>query len=550
MTVIRPLLLCTLIPTSMFIAACGGGGGGDDGGGDVLVPIPTSTAQAVQQQSTAAAALESLVEELIAGDNAANTALDEERYADFDAYWQQDYPDWVDRFSEAADRFAQTEQNLAMRALTEEARSAAARSGEGDPARVTAKVVPLPIVLLAAATFTGIAIKERERLARLNDGVDEDETQAIIDARAAYLRATQGLNEIQARVRAQTDVAQVEVLRGLKAGIEHARQFATEQATTFFGSYLPETLGGVVDLFDNAGKLDEIRDNATVLLSDPGCDASARSRSATAPAKALDAFPVCRVRFCDASDVQCDNVPEGEWATSIFADGFLRDEVVVDVQSGTFNDAEFTLFTPEEADAARDDPGNGGSGGGGGGGGFNELASASFEVRLIADGVRFDPETFEDFPETRSITVSGSMLPPLGPQDCIALADPPSDFGFGFLSQSPETASTRVFRQVGGLIRATDCAQLPVVAILAGEEFGSNPVIDVEDLSAEFSGVPRESLQGGDRFSSASRIVYGLSGGAVCAALTDFVYGSDDGDYFAEAAVCDASSRLEIVFER
>lgn len=549
MTVIRPLLLCTLIPTSMFIAACGGGGGGDDGGGNVRVPIPTSTAQAVQQQSTAAAALESLVEELIAGDNAANTALDEERYADFDAYWRQDYPDWVDRFSEAADRFAQTEQNLAMRALTEEARSAAASPGEGDPARVTAKVGPLPFVLLAAAaTFTGIAIKERERLARLNDGVDEDETQAIIDARATYLRATQGLNQIQAQVRAQVDVAQVEVLRGLKTGIEHARQFATEQATTFFGSYLPETLGEVVDLFDEAGKLDEIRDNATVLLSDPGCDASARSRSATAPAKALEAFPVCRVRFCDASDFQCDNVPEGQWATSIFADGFLRDEVVVDVQSGTFNDADFTLFTPEEADAARD-PGNGG-GGGDGGGGFNELSSASFTLRLTADGERFIDQSPFFIPESRSVEVSGTLLPPLGPQDCIPLANPPSDFGFGFLSQSPASASTRVFRQVGGLIRATDCAQLPLAAVLAAEDFGSNPVVDVEDLDATFSAVPRLALEGGSSFSSASRIVFGLSGSAVCAALTDFFYASDDGDYFAEAAVCDASSRLEIVFER
>ena len=142
------------------------------------------------------------------------------------------------------------------------------------------------------------------------------------------------------------------------------------------------------------------------------------------------------------------------------------------------------------------------------------------------------------------------MLPPLGPQDCIPLAAPPSDFGFGFLSQSPASASTRLLRQVGGTIRATDCAQLPLAAIVAGEAFGSDPEIEVEDLDAQFGNVPRESLQGGDSFSSASRIVFGLSGSAVCAALTDFFYGSDDGEFFAEAALCDASSRLEIVFER
>ena len=107
-----------------------------------------------------------------------------------------------------------------------------------------------------------------------------------------------------------------------------------------------------------------------------------------------------------------------------------------------------------------------------------------------------------------------------------------------------------MFRQVGGLIRATDCAQLPLAAVLAAEDFGSNPVVDVEDLDATFSAVPRLALEGGSSFSSASRIVFGLSGSAVCAALTDFFYASDDGDYFAEAAVCDASSRLEIVFER
>ena len=92
---------------------------------------------------------------------------------------------------------------------------------------------------------------------------------------------------------AQVIAGQIEVLRGLKTGIEHARQFATEQATTFFGSYLPETLGEVVDLFDEAGKLDEIRDNATVLLSAPGCDASARSRSAPFLITCTSSFRSC-----------------------------------------------------------------------------------------------------------------------------------------------------------------------------------------------------------------------------------------------------------------
>jgi hypothetical protein len=542
MLMIRRLMLSAATAATIVLAACSGGGSGSEGGGNAP-PMPRNITEAVQQQASAAAALEILVEELIIAENAASDALDDERYADFDAYWREGYPDWVDRFSNAAERFAQAEQSVVMLGLTDEAQSAAARSGTDDPEHVPAKAVPVPIILLAAATFTGIAVKERERLARLNDGVDQNETQAIIEARADYLRATQGLNEIQAQVRAQADVAQVEVLRGLKNGIEHARQFASDQAVGFFSEYLPEPIKGALGLKDDTGKLSEIRNNITVLLSDPDCDTPAEPQSRAAAAKALETFPVCRVRFCNPSDLQCDGVPEADWATSVYSVDFLRDEVTVPVQSGAVNEASFTLFTPEEADAARD-PGSGG------GGGFNELTSASFELRVVADGVRFDPETFDSFPETRNITVSGVMLPPLVPQDCIPLADPPSDFGFGFLSQSPETVSTRLFRQVGGLIRATDCALLPIASILAGEEFGSDPVIDVEDLGAEFASVPRESLQGGDRFSAASRIVFGLTGSAVCTALTDFDYGADDGDFFANDAVCDASSRLEIVFER
>lgn len=542
----RPIHLVAVASITM-LAACGGGGG-SGGDGSVLVPVPTSIEEAVQQQSAAAAQIKSLVEELINAENAASDALDDERYTDFDAWWRDDYPDWVERFSDAADRFAQTEQSLVMLALTEQAQSTSSttsKSGGDDPENAPAKVVPLPIVLLAVATITAIAVKERERLAQLNDGVDEAETQAIIDARAAYLRARQGLNEIQARTRATVDVGQVEILRGLKNGIEHARQFASEQAVGFFSEYLPEPVKDAIGLADDSGKLLDIRDNVTVLLSDPACASSAPQQSAVVPAKALEEFPVCRLHICDAGDLQCSEVPLGDWAASLYSDAFLRDEDEVDVQTGTFNGVEFTLFTAAEADAARN-PGNGGNSDEVD---FSRISNMDFGSRVLMDGTVFDAADASGRAETRTVRISAIGTTQLSPAfDCPRLAGlPPVAYVF---QNSTSTPSSSREEQVAAIVDSATCLSLEQgSAVFDGVSFGTgNSQRSEEFAQLSFAGLTGNVIR--DSTGTPDAILYRVAGPETCAALdiTDFDYVSriEDLEFVGENLRCDNDSFIEL----
>ena len=543
---IRESSLALGIAAATMIAACGGGGGGGGGGDDFATP--RSTAEAVQQQSAVTAELDALVDELIQGNNAANDALDQERYADFDAYWREDYPDWVDRFSAAVDRFAQVEQDLVALALTAEARSAVARAGEAGG--VPAKVVPAPVVLVAIAVMTGIAVKERERKARLNDGVDAQETEAIIESRAAYLRAKQGLNEIQARVRAQVDVAQVEILRGLKNGIEHAQQFVRETATNIFAEYLPELPQTVVGLIDDGGKLLDIRDNTKVLLTDPACGTSVPQQSMTVGAKALEAFPVCRVVFCDPQDLQCGKVPPGDWSVSLFSPEYLRDEARVTVLEGEDGTATFVLFSPEEADAANGDPGGNGNGGNLD---FSRVFQADFSVRLRAGGTLFDYSDFSSQAQTREVSGSGLSRDALQtPIDCPRIAGLP---GIPYVFRTETVTSTGSQTQtrrisVTALLDAGDCLTLESGFVTSYDltvDSASGAIRTEESLELQFDDLPGTVIRNSD---GSSRVLYQISGASTCNALVD-----DSFDYFAviqdqefvgEQAQCDSDSYFSL----
>jgi len=313
-----------------MLASCGGGGGG----GSVE---PRSLSEAVVLQSQAGVKLQGLFEELIIEENAANTALDEERYADFDNYWQQDYPDWVDRLSKITDQFMTSEDWIQQFLPPPEGKAA----DTGSP-----KFVPLGIVLAATATVTLIAIQERARLAALDTPVPADEKEDLIDARARYLRQEQGLNATQARTRAIADIGKVETLRGLKNGIEHARQFALTNLRSFFVSYLPQQVQSVISLDDTAGEIDQIRQNATVLLSDTACE-PVQEKAHHARAK-IEEFPTCRIIFCDPSELQCKDVPDGTWGTAVLSETFVRDEPRVTISNGVPATAILTLLTPDD----------------------------------------------------------------------------------------------------------------------------------------------------------------------------------------------------------
>lgn len=504
----------------LVLAGCGGGGGGDTGSS-----VPRNTAEAVRKQQEAAADVQRLVEELIVEESAASQALDEERYADFDAYWLERYPDWVNRFEAAAQAFSRSEDFVRDLALDQQS---------------STKAVPLPIVLLAVATITTIAAKEKERLATINENVSESEREALIEARARALQQ-QGLNETQARTRAISDVTQVTVLQGLKNGIEHARQFAAEQLPNFFGSYLPEAVSGTLDMVETSGRLEQIRDGATVLLSDTDCDNDSQRK--------VEEFPVCRMVICDPEDLSCSNVPPGDWALSVFDSGFVRDEVTTAVSSGGSNTADLSLFTPAEADAANQpDDGNGG------GGDFNPIAEVEFSLRVIAEGTRFgDQDPPGGSPQMRSVSVNVTMLQPEAPFTCVFFEGTPEQTGFAFTREQASSsggAATNIQSLAGGLMNTSDCALMPVFSLVREESLQSDDSVEISDLDAQFNNLPRESISGGSNFNDASRIVFGLSGSAVCSAIEEFDLREDDGGYISESASCDQSSRLEVIFRR
>nr|MBV6628837.1 hypothetical protein [Oceanococcus sp. HetDA_MAG_MS8] len=508
-----------LLSMALALAACGGGGG--DGNNE---RVPRNTAEAVRKQQQAAADIQGLVEELISEESAASQALDEERYADFDAYWLERYPGWVDRLDAAAEEFATSEEFVRDLALDQQS---------------STKAVPVPIVLLAAATITTIAAAEKERLARINDGVEGNEREALIEARTRALQQ-QGLNETQARTRAIADVTQVLVLQGLKNGIEHARQFVVEQVPNFFSGYLPEPVSGALDLAETSGRLEQIRDGATVLLSDTDC--------ATDSQRKLEQFPVCRLVICDPADLKCSGVPPGDWAVGVFDSEFVRDEVATPVSSGGTSTADLSLFTPTEADAANQPDNDNG------GGSFNPIVEVDFSLSVTAQGTRFgEQDPPGGVTQARLVSVNVTMLQPEGPFSCFFFEGTPEQTGFAFTLQQTGSSggtATNVQSLAGGLMRTSDCALMPQFSLVREETLQSDASVDISDLDALFNNVPRESISGGSSFNDASRITFGLSGSAVCDAIGDFDLREDDGEYIAESATCDGSSRLEVIFRR
>ena len=321
--------VCLATASGIFLAGCGSSGGGGSSS------TPKTVAEAAAQELVAVDELRSLVDQMVTAENAAHEALNDERYDEWNRYWREDYPAWVSQLDAAAS---------SLSALDETLRDLA--SNGVSKVVIQEKFVPIPIVLAAIAAITFIASEEKKRLAAMNNTPSQSETDAAIDRRAAYLENEKGLAPQAARTRAIADIGQITVLQGLKTGIEHARDFVSEQVPNFFGGYLPEQVGNALDLADTGGKLSDIRDNISALISSEGCGEA--QQKADFNDDFVENFPVCRVVFCDGSDLQCDNVPAGDYDVSVFAPGLVRDEVSTNVSESGNNRAEVSLTDPRE----------------------------------------------------------------------------------------------------------------------------------------------------------------------------------------------------------
>lgn len=337
-----------LLGVLTLLSQCGSSS--DDGSAN----LPKNTVEAVEQQTKAAKDVRALFIELAIAENAAHDALDNQDFDEWNRYWREDYPDWVDRLGIAAEEFERTESNLVT--LLSEAEGAQ-------------KFVPLPVVVLAAVTISAIYVKEQERLAAMKQPPPQSDTDAAINRRAAYLEK-QGLSPSQSRVRATAEIGEIETLVSLKNGIEHARDFVVEQIPNFLTGYLPERIGQLIDLYDLQGKLGQLHTNVVdAIWSSEGCDTNS-DQKADFDDDFVANYASCQVAFCNVADEQCEDIPAGDWNVAVFATGLIRDEVATTVIDNGNNAAEVNLGDPLEADDAREDNNNGNE----------DLSQGTFEV--------------------------------------------------------------------------------------------------------------------------------------------------------------------------
>lgn len=211
----------------------------------------------------------------------------------------------------------------------------------------------------------------------------------------------------------------------------------------------------------------------------------------------------------------------------------LRVSAVNDALAQSVIRTRFVRFDPGE-----EDPGGGGGGGGGSGG---PISSANMSLRLLAEGDVFLPSPGT---ETRTITVIGADLLPLGNFDCVPTTAVPALF-YNF-QQNTVPGSDADVRALLGNIRAADCAQLPDVTLVS-----TNPAFEA---NIELAGIPLDNLFGADSFQQASAVRFSLDGEAVCSALRNFDYRAlnlaGDTLFQAQRLSCDASSALDITFFR
>lgn len=343
-TVQRPRLRMAAMAVSIgfALAACGGGGGADspsDVGSDTStgnsavnalvapaasLPTPTDKAAAIDFQYQRMAEFRAVLEGIAKGDEQALAALTDERYDDWNTYWEQTYPALVARLGQAADNLSESENHI--QDLVYGLGPAASGSG-GDE-----KFVPLPIVLLAVATATYIYKEEQKRNAGHSVAPTQPELDSIERSLTEHFRNS-GLSDAAARARAIIETAPARTLKALQTGIEHARSFVFENGLMpAFGAIAPEEIGTLLDLNEIRTKLGEIRDNMMAIFTSKECrivvpdQAKVLSEPGTwGDPRFEKAANTCRIYFCSTDDGDCPNLPEGDWEAAVLTRDHLRD---------------------------------------------------------------------------------------------------------------------------------------------------------------------------------------------------------------------------------
>ena len=312
-----------------MLAACGGGGGGGD---DVSAPLalPTDNASAIDFQYQQVVATRKAVEEILAADKAAMQALLDGRLADWDRHWIDTYPVLLERLRVATENLHASEDHVHRLVYG---------LGPTTPKDLeTRKFVPLPIVLVAVATITGIYAAEKSGYQERLKQVTEEKYRELVDTlRQAYQNS--GMSAPVADQRAKNDAGGIQTLQQIQTAIETAKTFVIENFTIpAFTSYLPDDPSSLLDLNDIRKQLGEIKGNVEAIFTTQECRTlvAPQSRGAvpytpdperSAPAAVASGTSIgtCRVYFCSTEDASCEDLPAGNWEAAIFAPGRLRD---------------------------------------------------------------------------------------------------------------------------------------------------------------------------------------------------------------------------------
>lgn len=285
----------------------------------------TDAPSAVAFQHQAVADLVELFRNLIQDDNAALQALDEERYADWDRYWLETYPQLVARLEELVEAFELSEMLIQDTVFAQR------------PSDVPlAQFVPLPLVLLAVAVITTIYLKEQERVREVGTSATQDDIDTFINQRTMYWQKQKGLTQVQARTRAIAEAGQIEALKGLAVGIEHARTLAVDVSkTTPLGKLTGKRGKSDISISSQIQNAKTAGKNIYVIMTSKLCETSdTMQRRTTSTNDTIwrgttgvdDGDGSCQVYLGEISDDVISNVPIGEWRTSLFPPEHIRAE--------------------------------------------------------------------------------------------------------------------------------------------------------------------------------------------------------------------------------
>lgn len=329
---------------ALFVSACGSSSdtavsadSGNSAGSTnppAALTAPTDQASAVEFQYQRVGETMTAMQKMSDGQYRATAALNDARYSEWDAFWNDTYPVLAEDVRRASVNLQASEEHIR-------------RLVYGlNPQQ---KLVPEAIfVLTVVAIVADIYNKEYGPNGRLTRPPSQPEKDAFFEQRVEYYKDTMKLPDIQARTRARADVGSVGTLRAVRdVGIPKATTFVIDAGLKPAAGLVSKTAGGVLDIREVREKTGMLKDSLTALLWQKSCKTGAPAAKRLVASQSVGAaleesetviaskdVDNCLLYFCSTGENQCDQVPPGEWEGAVFLPGHLRD-VDLDVRIGS-----------------------------------------------------------------------------------------------------------------------------------------------------------------------------------------------------------------------